>query len=165
MSIIRLILNPITVATLVAMFLVLPLSLNISNGLMVDVAEAGHDKDKDKYKDKDKDDDDGFKFNLGNVEPYVSDPIDCTGLQRLQIIYHKDFKSTEEANGPNILVTGSDSNQCTITIEKTTGGNKCGFKLTKAGDKIKIETMPKGNEKNCEMCIKVVAPRTTHILG
>ena len=109
--------------------------------------------------------DDGFMYNLGNGSPYVSDPIDCTGLKKLQIIYHKDFKSTEDASGPNILVTGSDSNQCTVTIEKVTGGNKCGFKLTKAGNKIKIQTKPKGNKKNCEMCIKVVAPRTAHIIG
>ena len=56
---------------------------------------------------------------------------------------------------------------CTIEIEKLSGGKKCGFRAfveSVSGVKIlRILTKPKGNAKNCEMCIHLDVPRLIHI--
>lgn len=119
--------------------------------------------------DKDKDDDlDAFTFNKNDL----SLTVDCnpTRINRLQIIYHHSFIATEDASGPNILVVGSDDplgngKQCVIAITKISGGNKCGFRVTRSNKKLKIDTINKNNKKNCEMTIKVVAPRNIYIYG
>ena len=142
---------------------------------LIDIAEADDDKDKDKDdddkdkdKDKDKDDDsdcdvdhDGFCYKKNQWS--VSSA--CSNISKLQIAYHKAFISTEDAGGPNILVEGTDRSGCKITIEKISGGNRCGFKVIETGGVLKIDTKPKGNANNCEMCIKVVVPRTVKIRG
>ena len=90
---------------------------------------------------------------------------DCSNVSKLQIRYHKKFIASKDAPAPNILVVGKDGTDCKITIIKVSGGNKCGFSVRKKGGKIQIDTKPKGNAKNCEMCIKVDIPRNVKILG
>lgn len=163
----RLILKPSAVVALALFFIFTGTESLIffSDFVFVDTAEA---KKKNKGKDKDKDGDtEGFVFNKNSF----SLTTDCNpgNVNRLQIYYHPDFIATDNAPGPNILVIGADAdfngNQCVVTILKVSGGKKCGFKVTRANGKLKIDTINKKNAKNCEMIIKVVAPRTIKILG
>ena len=129
---------------------------------IISSAEA---KDKGKDKDKDKDDDGLGPGDFVYDNDDFSTTLDCSKVKKLQIWYHKKFIATDAIYGPNILVTGSDEDQCTITIKKVSGGNKCGFSARKVGKKIQIDTRPKKNQNNCEMKINVVVPRSVKILG
>jgi hypothetical protein len=109
----------------------------------------------------------GFEFNETRFATDTNcDPAD---INRLQIFYHEDFISTENADGPNILVVGADvlpsGNYCRIGIVKITGGKKCGYKVTTVNKKLFIETINKNNVRNCEMIIHVVVPRNIFIYG
>lgn len=160
-----LILKPLASLALLFVFAGAEGLFSFSDSVFVDSVEAS-DKDKDKDKDKDSDtgcdlDDDGFCYKKNKL----TIPSNCSNVNKLQIIYHKDFISTVDAPGPNILVVGKEGTSCSILIEKISGGNKCGFKVTKSNGKLFIDTKPKGNAKNCEMCIKVDIDRNTKILG
>ncbi len=125
---------------------------------VISLAEAAGDKDKDK------DDDMGGGEFIYDQDAWTFSG-DCSNVSKLRIRYHKDFITTENASGPNIIVTGADGTDCSIAIEKISGGNKCGFSALKANGKLFIDTKTKNNAQNCEMCIKVVVPRTMKILG
>ncbi|MBT5349810.1 MAG: hypothetical protein HOL55_13670, partial [Nitrospina sp.] len=118
----------------------------------------------DKDKDKDKDDDMGNGDFIYNRTHWTVTG-DCSNISKLQIRYHKDFIATLDAPGPNILVVGGGGTGCTIKIDKISGGNKCGFSVRKINGILQIDTKPKNNATNCEMCIKVDIKRTTKILG
>ncbi len=126
------------------------------DSVFINNAEAGG-----KDKDKDKDSDSGYVFNQSSF----TTSADCSNVKRLTIEYDKDFIATNNAPGPNVLVVGSDSNTCSITIDKISGGNKCGFKVGIQNKILGIETKVKAGANNCEMCIKVVAPRMVKIQG
>jgi hypothetical protein len=125
-------------------------------------AKQAEAKDKDKDKDKDNDMGNGDFVYDQNTWTFSGD---CSNISKLRIHYHKDFISSENISGPNILVGGTDGTGCSINIVKVTGGNKCGFSATKGNGKILIDTKTKGNAQNCEMGIKVVVPRNVKILG
>lgn len=167
----RLILNPITFAALLVMFLVSAPEMNFSkSGLgLVENAEAkGKDKDKDKGKDKDDDGEKpGFIYNQANGEDAkATTTYDCSNIEKLQITYHEDFVSTSLSTGPNILVTGSDSSTCTVEIVKVAGGSNCGHKIDFSDDSILvIETDVLNSATNCEMCIDATVPKATDIKG
>jgi len=155
----RLILNPLARVTLVLLFVFTGVESLIffSDSGLIPTAEA-------RGKDKDKDDDDDFVFD----EDTFTKTINCKKIKILKIDYHEDFVSTENATGPNILVVGASGKSCSITIEKITGGNKCGFRvyiedMPHVGKVLRVKTKPKGNAKDCEMCIKLEVPRKMHI--
>ncbi len=135
-----------------------------SDSVFVDTAEADDNDKDDDDKDDDKDDDMGSGDFIYDQDNWTVSG-NCSNINKLQIRYHKDFISTEDASGPNVLVVGADGSGCSITIEKISGGNKCGFSARKRNGKLQIDTKTKNNAQNCEMCIKVVIPRNVKILG
>ena len=126
-------------------------------------SSSDEDKSKDKDKDKDKDSDGDYVFNQSSFS--TSTNCSSSKVKRLTIEYDKKFVGTNNAPGPNVLVVGTDSNTCSITIDKITGGNKCGFKVGIKNKILAIETKAKGGANNCEMCIKVVVRRGVKIQG
>jgi len=165
----RLIKNPFAVVSL-ALFFVFTGAENLvffSDSEPIATAEA---KDKDNNKDKDKDDDgecdignDGFCYKKDKLEVTAL----CKDVKVLKILYHEDFIATENAPGPNVLVTGIKGKKCFITIDKVTGGDKCGFRVfienKPYGKTLQVLTKPKGKAKDCEMCIHLKVPRKIHI--
>ncbi len=156
----RLILNPITLAAFLMMFLVSGSGLFVSAPSLVENAEASGDKDKDKD-----DDEDSYSYDLANDES-VTTTHDCSSLTNLQITYHEDFVATANASGPNIKVTGSDSTTCTVVIEKISGGTNCGYNIDTSDDsKMVITTNAQNDATDCEVVIKATVPRTTDVEG
>ncbi|MFT4579941.1 MAG: hypothetical protein ACI8PD_001671 [Nitrospinales bacterium] len=159
----RLILNPITFAALLVMFLVSAPEMNFSkSGLgLVDNADA---KDNDKGKDND-----GTVYNYDQAngeDAKETTTYNCSNLENLQITYHEDFVATSAATGPNVLVTGSDSSTCTVEIIKLSGGSNCGHDIDFSDDSILvIKTNALNSATDCEMCIEATVPKATDIKG
>jgi len=169
----RLILNPLAIVTLALLFVFPGVEslLFFSDSGLISTAEA---KDKDKGKDNDKGKDvdrdcdlDNDRFCYKN-DQYPRTTIDCKDVKVLKVLYHEEFISTENATGPNVLVTGISGKKCFVTIDKISGGNKCGFRVFIENDRhfgkiLRVDTKPKGKAKDCEMCIKLEVPRKMHI--
>jgi hypothetical protein len=166
----RLILNPITIAALLVMFLVSAPEMNFSkSGLgLVENAEAkGKDKDDDKGKD---DDEVPFIYDQANTSDLTNTDLtttyDCSNIENIQIIYHEDFIASEDADGPNVKVTGSDSTTCTVVIKKVSGGTDCGHRIDFTDNALMlIETDVINDATNCEVCIEATVPSATTIKG
>jgi len=165
----RLIINPLAVV-LLALFFVFTGAESLvlfSDSESIVTAEASGGKDKDKDKDDDDEEcdvgNDGFCYKKDKLEVTAL----CKDVKVLKVLYHEDFVATEDAPAPNILVTGINGNKCFITIEKVSGGDKCGFRVFISnetyGKTLQVLTQPKGNAKDCEMCVHLKVPKRIHI--
>jgi len=113
-------------------------------------------------KDKDKDDDEDIEFNYeDNNFQHTYSPCSIT---KIQIEYDKDFTATDAPIGPNILVEGTDNGTCTVKIEKISGGENCGWHVSKTAVNLEVQTDAINGEANCEMVITATIPRTVLIV-
>jgi hypothetical protein len=120
------------------------------------------DKDKDDDKDKDKDNDEDIDFNYNDTS--FSQTYSPCGITKIQIEYDKDFIATDNIDGPNILVEGTNSGACVVEIIKISGGNDCGWNVSKTAVNLAVQTDARNGASNCELQIKATIPRTVLIV-
>ncbi|PIR00503.1 MAG: hypothetical protein COV66_06250 [Nitrospinae bacterium CG11_big_fil_rev_8_21_14_0_20_45_15] len=127
---------------------------------------AGDDKDKDKdndsEKDKDKDTDENIDFNYNDTT--FSQIYSPCAITKFQLEYDKDFIATDNVNGPNILVEGTDNGICVLEITKISGGSDCGWNVSKTAVNLAVQTDARNGANDCEMQIKATMPRTVLIV-
>ncbi|KMP10520.1 hypothetical protein UR09_06025, partial [Candidatus Nitromaritima sp. SCGC AAA799-A02] len=113
----------------------------------------------------DKDDGGGGVCDEGNWiydQSACSWTLSCSSLDKLQIDYDKHFIDGSPV-GPNIKVTGVDSTDCTVDINKISGNENCAFKVKASDSKLKIDTKREHGQSDCAMTIEVTIPRTMSI--
>jgi hypothetical protein len=106
--------------------------------------------------------DDDFVYGVSAC----SSVIECSGINKLQILYDPNFLSTPNAGAPNITIQGwDDASFCRVDLAIVSGGKKCGYKIGTTGGKVNILTDAKGKTETCEMIIELRAPRDLAIQG